>query len=124
MQEKYDTWRLPCCLTRDRIAAGLSFALFDLSTADRSYGGDAAAVFLDCGDSRSPAAEEFRTSFLFFVFGAGFLFWRVAPGPEWATVLLDDSPIAWDFLLGRSVLRSVVLAFVAGALAGRVRANP
>ena len=124
MQEKYDTWRLPCCLSGDRIAAGLSVALFDLSTADRSYGGDAAAVFLDCGDPRSPAATELRASFLFFVFGAGILFRRVSSGPEWAAVLLNDSSVARDFLLGRGVPGIVVSAFVAGAPAGRVRTNP
>src|SRR5271165_1122033 len=115
VQEKYDTWRLPCCLSGDRIATGSSLALLHLFAADCADGGDAAAIFLDCGDSRAPAATELRARFLFFVFGAGFLFRRVSTFPECAALLLDDSSIARDFLLGRSVSGSVVLAFVAGA---------
>ena len=71
-----------------------SIALLHLFAADRSYGWDAAAVFLDRGDSRPPSATELRADLLFLVFGACFLFWGVTAGAECAAVLHDDPRIA------------------------------
>ena len=101
----------------------MSVALFDLSTADRSYGGDAPAVFLDCGDSGAPAAAEFRADLLLCVFGVGLLFWRIPAGAECSVVLLNDSPAACDILLGRGVPGLVVSSLLTCASANRVRAN-
>src|SRR6267143_107355 len=58
-----------------------------LHSTHRVYGGDAAATFLDGGDSWLPAAEKFRTGFLLFVSGAVLFLWRVAAGAELADLL-------------------------------------
>src|SRR5271155_1987425 len=108
VQEKYDTWRLPCCLSGDRIATGSSFALLHLFAAHRSDGGDAAAVLLDCSHSRPSSSEKFRAHFLFLMPGAGFLLWRVAVGVERAVVLHVDSAATRDFLLDCGLSGTVV----------------
>src|SRR5271167_1227347 len=124
VQEKYDTWRLPCSFSRNRIATGSSVALLHLSSADRSYGGDASAIFLDCCHPWPSSTKELRAHLLFFVSGARSLFWWLATGTECATLLHGDSAAARYFLLDRDLSGLVVLALVAGALASRVRANP
>src|SRR5277367_3145104 len=123
VQEKYDTWRLPCSLSRNRIATGSSVALRHLSTADRSYGWDASAVFLDGCYPRPPAAEELRADFLFLVSGAGIFLRRFASGAERAAVLLGDSSFTGDLLLGCGVRGRVVPALTASTSADRIRAD-
>jgi hypothetical protein len=124
VQGKYDTWRLPCCFSRDRIASGSSFALLYLSSADCAYGGDALAIFLDCGDSRAPPTAEFRADLFLLVSFASLPFRWVSAGTECAVVLHRGSRASCDFLLECGVPGIVALALPASAPTSRVCTDP
>ena len=123
VQEKYDTWRLPCSLSRDRIATGSASASIRLSSIDSSYRGHPTPLFLARCNPRPPPTTELRADFLFLVSSDGLFLWRVFVGAQRAALLLDDSTVTFDFLLDRSLLGAVVSSFAPRALASRVCAD-
>src|SRR5260370_12852314 len=95
VQGKYDTWQLPCSRAESRILADFAsvylitengwlitfHGLIGLCTAHRLHRRNAAAAFLDGGDSRLPPPAQLRARFLFSVFGVVPVLRRFPPPP-------------------------------------------
>jgi len=120
VQEKYDTWRLPCSFWRDRIATGSSLALFRLFATDCADGRHPLAVFLDRGHPWPSAAAELRANFLFCLSGARLVFWFIAAGAECGVVLRERAPGDGGFCLDASLSRIVALAFAPASSTCRI----
>src|ERR1700734_211821 len=117
VQEKYDTWRLLCCFSKDRIAVGSGSASIRLSSIDHSYGRDATPPLLARCNSRPSPAKELRTRLLFLVSGTYFFLRRLPVRSECAALLHNGSAVPGDFFLDRIVPGVVVPAFSFGASA-------
>src|SRR5271157_3399118 len=115
VQEKYDTWRLPCLLDGDRIAKGSASASIRLSPIDPAYGRVPTILLLARCNPRPPPTTELRADFLFLVSGTCFFLRRFTAGAECAALLHDDCPASRDFFLECIVPGFVVSAFSLGA---------
>src|SRR6266571_4749693 len=101
VQEKYDTWQLPCSPAGSRILADFAAAslitengwlitfhgLIALYTAHRLHRRNAAAALLDGGDSGLPPPAQLRARVLFSMFGVDPVLRRFAARAELANLL-------------------------------------
>src|SRR5215472_9345418 len=124
VQEKPCGRLLPCYRSKHRIAASVPHALHCVSSLGGSDCVNDPAVFLDGCHSWSPKAERFRAHLLFPLPRACFFLWRLAAGPQCATLLHNDPGIVGDIYLDGPVFGALVFALAAGAFACRIRANP